>query len=123
MERNGLYACVCVRKRERGGRERVHAFSYIYIYIYIYIYDGESKANTLFFITGKLIDTTRMYVIHQNGADLLWITSLILDIVAISLYSYDEPSNENMCPKSCQSIISSFCIKMLDHTQASGQEK
>ena len=35
---------------------------------------------------------------HQNEAGPLWITSLLLNIITVSLNSIVPPSNEGMCP-------------------------
>ena len=70
---------------------------YIYIYIYIYIHKGKSKSNVFFFSTGIIADTVfRTCIIHQNEAGSLWITSLLLNMVTISLNSNVPSSNVSM---------------------------
>ena len=59
------------------------------------IYEGELKTNAFFFSTGITTDT-RTCVIHQNEAGTLWITSLFLNIVTVSLNSNVPPSKEIM---------------------------
>ena len=66
------------------------------LYIYMYMYEGEWKSNTLFFSTGIITDTGT-YTIPQNEAGPMWITSLLLNIVTISLDSNVSPLNESMC--------------------------
>ena len=63
----------------------------------ISIYEGESTNHTFFFGTGIITDTGT-YIIHQNGR--LGITSLLLNIVTVSLKSNAPPSNESMIPAS-----------------------
>ena len=65
-------------------------------YIYIYIYD-EWKSNPFSFSTGIIIDTGTC-IIHQNEAGPHWITSLLLNIVTVSLNSNVPSSNESMHP-------------------------
>ena len=58
-----------------------------------------------FFFSTGIMTYTGTCIIHQNEAGLLWITSLFLDIVTISLNSNVSPSNESMYPclvKFCQ---------------------
>ena len=77
-----------------------------------------------------IITNTGTYNIHQNEAGLLRITSLLLNIVTISLNGNVLILNVSMHP--ClikfywlffKPLLSSFCMTMLDHTQASGQER
>ena len=58
-------------------------------------YEDESKSNAFFFRTG-MITNTGTCIIHQNEAGPLWITSLLLNVVTISLNSNIPPSNESM---------------------------
>ena len=61
-------------------------------------YEGESKSNAFFFSQG-MITFTRTCLTHQNKADSLWITSLLLNIVTVSLHSNVTTLNESMYPK------------------------
>ena len=75
-----------------------HVLGYVmssYSYRVHCMYKGESKSNAFFSITGIITDTGTC-IIHQNEAEPLWITSLLLNIVTISLNSSFPPSNESM---------------------------
>ena len=61
------------------------------------LYKGESKSNAFFFSTGIITDTGTC-IIHQNKAGPLWITSLLLNTVTISLNSNVPPLNESLYP-------------------------
>ena len=61
----------------------------------VFIYEGELKSSVLFFSAGIITDTGTC-IIHQNKAGPLWITSLLLNIVIVSLNSNVPPSNESM---------------------------
>ena len=66
------------------------------IYDFI-IYECEPNINAFFFCTG-IITGKRTCIIHQNETGHLWIASLLLNIVTISLNSNVPPSYENMYP-------------------------
>ena len=69
-----------------------------------------------------MITDTGTSIIHQNEVRSLWITSLLLKIVTVSLNSNVPPSNEGMYTcQFCQSIMSPFWMPMLDYTQVSGK--
>ena len=59
--------------------------------------EGGIKSNVILFRT-SIITNTGTCIIHQNEAGPLWITSLLLHIVTISLNSNVPPSNESMYP-------------------------
>ena len=61
------------------------------------IYKGELKSNAFFFST-RIITDTGTSIIHQNKDGSLWITSILLNIVTVSLNSNVPPSNESMYP-------------------------
>ena len=63
----------------------------------IYIRGWVKKINAFFFNTGITTDAG-IYIIHQNEVSPLWITSLLLNLVTISLNSNVPPSNESMYP-------------------------
>ena len=88
-----------------------HTYKNIYIYIYIYIYVYTRVSNVFFFSTG-------IWTMHKNEAGPQWITSLLLNIVTVSL-----DNNESMGDPTWQSIKSYFCMKILNHTQISRQER
>ena len=60
-------------------------------------YVGESKSNAFCFSIGIITDTGTC-IIYQNEAGLLCITSLLLNIVTISLNSNVPPFNKSMNP-------------------------
>ena len=59
-------------------------------------YKDELKSNAFFFSIGIITDTGT-YIMHQNQAIPLWITSLLLNIVIVSFNCNVPPSNESMC--------------------------
>ena len=61
------------------------------------IYKGESKSNAFFFSTG-IITNTGTCIIHENETDPQWFTSLLLNIVTISLNSSVPLLTESMYP-------------------------
>ena len=67
-------------------------------------YDSESKSNAFFFSTGKIIDIGTC-IIQENEAGPLWMTSLLLNIVTISLNSNVPLSNESM-----YACLIKFCL-------------
>ena len=98
----------------------MYIFGYIYahacvcvcIYIYIYMYMGESK-NNAFVISTTIIANTGTYILHQDGAGPLWITSLLLNIFAVSLNSKVQPLNK--CMYSCLIRICWLFFEPLHH--------
>ena len=70
----------------------------VYIYIYIDTHTRISQKVLLFFFSTGIITNTRTYTIHQNETGPLWITSLLPNIVTLSLSSNVPPSNESMYP-------------------------
>ena len=58
---------------------------------------AESKSNNFFF-RNRIITDTGICIIHQNEAGLLWITSLLFNIVTISLNSNVPPTNKSRYP-------------------------
>ena len=71
-------------------------------------YEGEWKGNAFFFNTG-IVTNAGTCIIHQNEAGLLWITSLLLNIVTISLKSIVPSSNKSMYPS-----LVKFCWRFFE---------
>ena len=71
------------------------------------------KSNAFFFSTG-IVANTGTYIIHQNEAGSLSITSLHLNKVTVSLNNNFTPSNESIYP----SIIK-FCWLIFDPIRSS----
>ena len=64
-------------------------------YHQIWIYERESKSNAIFFSTGIITDTITC-IIYQNKNCLLWIISLFLNIVNVSINRTVLPLNESL---------------------------
>ena len=98
----GFHVCTinkCAHTKKSGNLfNDPRVYIYIYIYIYIYKYTRVSKRSNVIFFSTWMITDTRACIIQQNRADLLWIISLFLNIVTISLNSNVPPSNESMYP-------------------------
>ena len=82
--------------------------TYIYIYIYILrkkynIYEAELKSNAFVFVTGKITDEGTRIINHKEAGPMK-ITSLLLNILTVSLKSNVPPLNESMYPS-----LGKFC--------------
>ena len=76
-------------KWKTAAKPHTHTHTHTHIYIYIYIYACESKSNPFFFCIGIITDNGTC-IIRQNKADPLWITSLLPNIVTVSINSKSE---------------------------------
>ena len=69
---------------------------YLGFFCWRFIYEGESQSNAFLFNKGIIADTSTC-TIYQNEASPLWITSLLINIVPVSLNSNVPPSNNYPC--------------------------
>ena len=93
-----VYVCIHVRMSACVHIHTHTEYECLFIlYTRVCVYEGESKSNAFFFST-DIITNTRMYIIHQNEAGPLRITSLLLNRVTVSLNHNVPPSNLSLYP-------------------------